>query len=255
MKRYAVSLFAIVGLLWSFGFVVAADDSASKKLSAEEILKKVDYEINKYADQYMKIKLMVKSKELGKREKIFEMYQKGDEKRLIRFLSPGDVKGMAVLITGPKKLYVYLPKMHKVRKVAANNLNQNFAGSDFTQNDMSQTNYSRDFVPTLEKEDADYYYLKCVPKPGTEFDYSYARFKIGKKDWTIWEITYYKGDEPVRRMSNREMTDYNGLKRVRYVEMKNLRTGHTSVLEILEFKANMGLKDSMFTTRYLQWGR
>ena len=229
---------------------------AAKKLTATEILAKADKTVAGFDDQYMKIRLTVSGEKSGEREKLFEIYQKGTKKRLIHFLAPGDVKGMAVLVKDPTHVYAYLPRMKKVRRVATHNMSQSFAGSDFTSDDMAVASYAEAYSATLTKEDDKYYYIKGVPNPDTATDFDYLTFKVGKDPrFLIWEIGYYKGDEMVRRFTMEDPTNFDGKDAFRFkrVTMKNMRTNHESIMDIMEFKVNQGLKNKMFTERYMQW--
>ncbi|NIM57731.1 MAG: outer membrane lipoprotein-sorting protein, partial [Candidatus Aminicenantes bacterium] len=64
------------------------------------------------------------------------MLQKGSEKRMIKFLSPADQKGIAFLDLPNDMMYLYLPAFKKVRRIAAHIKNQKFAGTDMTYDDL-----------------------------------------------------------------------------------------------------------------------
>ena len=99
--------------------------------SAATILKKSDDEVNNFKDQEYVTRMTLLAAD-GKVEKVIEMkiQQKGGDKRLVRFVKPGDVKGLSVLVEGGNT-YVYLPQFNKTRRVAAHTSKQSFMGTDF----------------------------------------------------------------------------------------------------------------------------
>jgi len=249
------TLFAALAATGAFLMLAAADDAPANTMTAEQILKKAE-EINfGYKDQYMKDKMTIKAKDGSIRERLFDLYQKGNETRLIRFLSPGEVKGMSILIKDHSNIYVYLPDMKKIRKVAANNMSQGVAGSDFTNDDMAQTSWTRDYSPTIEKEDAESWTLRCLPKPSFKSEFTSVLIKVEKKENRITEFHYFKGDKEIKQMVMTELKEFHpGAKIFSKVTLTNHVTGGVSEIELLDFKVNQGLKDDMFTERYLQWG-
>ena len=63
------------------------------------------------------------------REGRFLMLQNSGDKRLLRFLSPADMRNTAMLALGKGELYVYLPADRRVRRLGTSALNQTFLGS------------------------------------------------------------------------------------------------------------------------------
>ncbi len=68
-------------------------------------------------------------------------YETKDEKRLIKFTEPASVKGIAFLSLPGDLMYVYLPSFRKIRRIATSVKNTNFAGTDFTYDELSTFKY------------------------------------------------------------------------------------------------------------------
>src|SRR4030042_2147588 len=65
-------------------------------------------------------------------------------KTMIKFISPADVKGTAMLIydyenTGDD-MWIYMPALRKTRRIVSTEKGKNFMGSEFTNADMSKPN-------------------------------------------------------------------------------------------------------------------
>ncbi len=241
-------LFLVVVLASS---LAAADDP---KLSAQEILTRMEATINGYADQRMEMKLTVVDTDGSKKSYDMTMFQKGDLKRMIQFTS-GEMKGMSTLVEDRNSVHVYLPGFKKVRRVAAHNMNQSLAGSDLTSEDMAQVSWANDWNVAIEKEDAASWHLALTPKAA---DSTYAKVvqRVEKKTFAQSESHYFnKAGEEVKRFINTDLTDFNGAWRFKNIVVSDPRTGHRTELEVKDFKVNQNLKDDLFTVRQLQWGK
>ena len=252
MERIAAYLpFLLALVLVSLGVPVHAEGP-----SADEILTKMDRQVNSFEDQEMDIKMTVFGTDGSSKSYAFNIKQKGDSKRLVRFLT-GEVKGMSVLSVDHSRMYVYLPGYKRVRPIAAHNMNQSLAGSDFSNADMAAASWPKLYTPKMHKEDEEFWYLELTPK-GEDLAYARVILKVGKKDFLQWGADYFneKG-ELVKQFRGDLPRKYSGLEVEWHslVEMTDPRTGHRTILEVLDIKFNQGLDDSVFTPRHLQWSR
>ncbi len=227
---------------------------AAPKLSAEEILKRMEALNNGFEDQKMEIRLNVIDGDGGKKSYDMTMFQKGTTKRLVQFTS-GELKGMSTLVESRDQVHVYLPGFKKVRRVAAHNMNQSVAGSDLSSEDMAQVSWLEGWNLKLEKEDDASYWLLLTPKSP---DSSYARVqhRVAKDTFAQKESHYFnKAGEEVKRFVNTDFKDWGGVMRHRVITVSDPRTKRKTEMELQSFSVNQGLKDSLFTVRELQWGK
>ena len=238
------------------GLITPTAGRAREALDAAAILAGMDKAISGYEDQKMVVTMSVHDVDGGSKSYDFTTWQKGRDKRLIRFTS-GEIKGMATLIEGAERMYVYLPGFKKVRRVAAHNMNQSFAGSDFTNNDMSNMDWSQAHTPVIESQDARSWTLKATVKEGQDLGYVWARLVVLKDGFYQERVEYFdaKG-EMTKLMTTDDLRSWKDeVKRYTIVTLGDPRTGHKTSLTIREFEVNQGLKESMFSKRRLQWGR
>jgi len=242
-----VATVTVLGLWVSFAFAQQED--------AQKILEKMDAVNYGYDDQTMELRYTIRDFDGSEKQYDIVMYQKGTNKRLIRFTS-GEVKGMATLVVGPSRMFVYLPGYNKVRRVAPHAMSQTFAGSDFTMDEISNPTYSPRYNAKLLKEDDNFWYLELVPKEGEKPLYPKVHVAVQKGTYWQGETTYFDASgAKVKVMTCSEPKDFGGLRRNSVIVLRDVRTGHSTRLDILSFKVNQGLKDSMFTERELIWGR
>ena len=120
-KVILLSLF-VLGVVM-FAFQGMAEDT---QLTATQILEKVDDVINAPKDQDIKIKLILIDKNGKESMREMSMLQKGSDKRLVKFLSPADQRGIAFLSLPNDVMYLYLPAFKKTRRIASHIKNNKF---------------------------------------------------------------------------------------------------------------------------------
>jgi len=185
----------------------------------------------------------------------FTIQQKGERMRMIRMLS-GELKGMSTLVEDRDRIYVYLPGFKKVRRVAAHNMNQTFAGSDFTNDDMAATTWADEYDATIARQDATTWTLRCTPKPGSKAQHPEAMVTVAKTGYYQVEVEYRDAaGTPVRSQKARDLKQFGNVERYSTVVMRDERTGHQTTLTIRDFRVNRGLADGIFSQRQLEWGR
>ncbi|MBI5528559.1 MAG: outer membrane lipoprotein-sorting protein [Deltaproteobacteria bacterium] len=230
------------------------DDDAK---TAGGILKKSDDVVSNYQDQEFHTRMTLKTGD-GKVEKVIEMkiQQKGQNKRLVRFLKPGDVKGLSVLVLDPNTTYVYLPQFNKTRRVAAHTSKQSFMGTDFTEQEMDIIRYDEKFEPALVKKDGHEYVLWLTPKKGAEFSFAYIMMWIDEATGFQNKMEYYNAENvKLKTQSRGEVKTLDGVVTQTKVVMTDHIKKHSTEIEILSNKENQGLKDDLFTQRNLEWGK
>lgn len=192
-----------------------------------------------------------------------------DAKRLIRFTAPADIKGTNILVhehrDGNDDIWTYLPAMKKVRRLISSNKKDSFVGTDFSYHDIV-TPRVRDYSHTLLKQEAingiPCYVIESIPRTEQiKRDTGYAK-----------TITWIRTDTFVR--SKAELFDMSGrlgkimnvgaikeMDRQRNkwltekVEMRNVLTGHVTIIEFKDIIADASISDDLFAPNRLDQER
>jgi outer membrane lipoprotein-sorting protein len=219
--------------------------------TGEELLKKADATANNCKDQRILITMTIEGNGQKKQARL-ETMEKGGTKRLIRFLAPGDVKGMQVLMDG-EAMYVYLPQFQKVRRVASHAKQQGIMDSDFTNDDMGSLTFAQTYnAEILDQNDANYH-LKLTPKPGAEVSVEALDMMIDKATTVITKIEYVVGGKTVRRQTRSNVkTLPGGFYRPMTITMEDLTKAHKTTMTLEDIKINTGLPDTLFTKQQLE---
>lgn len=246
--------------------------AGEKQRTADEILEKVDNLLNAPRDQDLSIKLILTDKDGRERIRTMRMLQKGSDKRMIRFLSPADQRGIAFLSLPDDVMHLYLPAFKKTRRIASHVKNRRFAGTDFTYEDLEAKRYSEKYVPKLlgtktreclilEKDgektewvakEIDHYLLQLNPREDVRTDYSKLIAWIRTDNFYPTKIEFYdKGNELYKVLIAEKIKKVDGYWVAMETTMENLEREHKTTMIIEEVKFDSGLSKDKFTKRYL----
>ncbi len=218
-----------------------------------EILRRVDATMSAWKDQEMTATLILVERGGGKRERTLQIFQKGPDRRLARFLTPADQKGIGVLTLPDGSIYLYLPAYRKVRRIAGHVRNSSFAGTDFSYADMEARQYARHYDAVLLDGAGDRWRLELTPRPSADTAYSRLRVEVRKDNAFPVLIEYYDAQgNAAKRLTSRSIERIGGYWIAREMEMEDLRSGHRTRLLVQEVRFDTGVADGFFSQRTLE---
>lgn len=237
-------LFASIVLIFTASCCFALDPHG--------IVKRGDEVANAPKDAHILSTMILIDSKGTRSERKSEMYQKGTEKRLVRFLSPADQKGIGFLTLPDDIMHLYLPAFHKVRQIASHVKNQNFAGTDLTYEDLSEFELAGAHRVELVRETDSEWIIKLFPNDTAGKDYTYLHIHYGKDNNYPLLVEYFDGMDNIwKTIARTQLERINGYWTARKLEVKNLDKNHTTINRIDEVEYDIGLDDSIFTKRYL----
>ena len=189
-----------------------------------------------------------------------------DQKRLIRFLAPADVKGTATLLIehsdGDDDIWIYLPALHKVRRLVASNKKDSFVGTDFSYGDIighRVDDWTYTYVGSEDVDGAKCHVIEALPKTpdvGTNSGYGKRKLWIRADNYVAVKGEYADtGGSPVKQFSARDVREIDPTEhkwQAFHLEMKNTQTGHSTEIDFGKLEVGVGLDDEQFTERYLE---
>ncbi|MFH0757809.1 MAG: outer membrane lipoprotein-sorting protein [Bacteroidota bacterium] len=217
---------------------------------APTILKKMDAVLYAPADMTGTHRLILIDKNGKQETREANIMQKGTDKRILRFTAPASQAGIAVLALPGDIMYMYLPAFGKERRIAGSVKNQNFAGTDFSYDDMEPIPYADKYTPELVQTEGNLFVLKLIPKGAS--DYSKIIASINQTDYYPESMAYYdKGNNKVKEAK------YTFEKKGKYwstseIEMTDLKKNHITRMQMSDVKYDTGLSDDEFTVRKLK---
>lgn len=214
-----------------------------------EILKKLDQVMFSAKDLTAGNKIIITAK-TGKQEvRESIVLQKGNDMRLFRFTSPASQAGIAMLSLPNDVMYIYMPAFGKERRISSSVKSQKFAGTDFSYDDLQAQPYSEKYTSKLINTTSNAYILELIPK--VKGDYSKMEATIHKTEYyPISTVVYDKNGDKIKE------TKYTFKKVGAFwcpieIEMKDLKKGSTTKIQMTNPQYDKGLSDSEFTIRKL----
>jgi outer membrane lipoprotein-sorting protein len=239
---------------------------AQERLSAEAIVARADL-VSHYAGDDMKARVLMRLINKQGKERIREMTmlrldreEGGEQKYFLYFHQPGDVRDMTFMVwKHPQRddeRWLFIPAIKLVRRIAANDKRSSFVGSDFTYEDISGREVEEDTHTLLREEKLNakpVFVIRSVPKEEKSVDFSYRLTWIDKENFVLWREEYYdKRDELYKVFTADEVKQVQGLWTAIKRTMKNVQNAHRTETTFLKLEYNVGLKDSLFSERYLR---
>ena len=187
----------------------------------------------------------------------------GVSKTIIKFLSPADVKGTAMLIYDHQDqaddMWIYLPALRKTRRIIASEKGKSFMGSEFTNADMSKPDMDDFTYKTLSKENYEgklCWKIESVCKNEAieeENGFQKRISWIEDKTWLVRKIEFYDAFGDLHKVQR--IKDYkkqaNGKFFAFYMEKENVQNDRKSVLTISKFQSNSVMKEAAFAPALL----
>ena len=242
--RKNISL-SIIAMLAAVSCIYASDPI--------QILSTMEDTLNAPVDREVTMTMQLISADGETKERELSILQKGSEKRLIRFLSPADTRGVGFLVLEDDMMYLYMPAFAKVRRIASHVKNENFMGTDFTYDDMAQSDYLENYTPTIQEESDDYYMLNLIPKPDSEIDYGHLIMWVNRQTMLPYKVEFYDTAANLLKVLTQTNTErIDGYLTPTHLEMHNVQDDHKTIMDLENVVHDQGLPDSRFTQRYLK---
>jgi len=220
--------------------------------NANAILKKMDEVLYACKDQTVKIEMVIIDRAGKESVREAETIQKGNSMRLFRFTAPAAQAGIAFLSLPGEIMYLYLPAYGKERRIASHIKNQNFAGTDFSYEDMESKLYSERYDAVSVKEEGDTYILELKPKPENKGGYPKLVVTVRKDNFYPVHVTYFdKAGKSIKELTNSRIEKKGKYWVATDFEMKDLTKGTRSRMIINEIVFDQNLSDEEFTVRKL----
>jgi outer membrane lipoprotein-sorting protein len=230
--------------------IVTGSMFSANAQDASTILKKMDNVMYSPKDQSGKNKIILIDK-AGKQEiREATIQQKGTAQRMFRFTAPASQAGIAVLSLPNDVMYLYLPSFGKERRISTSAKNQNFAGTDFSYDDMESKPYSDKYTPKLLKTETNVFVLELTPKSTS--DYSKLIVNINKTNYYPESMEYYdKGNTKIKeaKYTFKKVGNYWNASEI---EMSDIKKNHKTKMQMSDVKYDTGLSDDDFSVRKLK---
>jgi hypothetical protein len=189
-----------------------------------------------------------------------------DNRRVIRFLSPADVRNTTTLLVEhankDDEIWVYLPTLKKARRLASNNKKSSFVGTDLSYGDMvgHRTQEWKNILLREEShEGIPCYVIESIPKTSTvasDSGYSKRVSWVAKDNFVALRVDFFDPSGNLLKVaenSDLKLVDARQKKwQAMSVKITNHQTDHTTLILFDKFVANTNVAETNFSVRYLE---
>lgn len=208
--------------------------------------------------------LTVVNKEGKVRKKGWKSFREGyagDARNLTRFTDPPEVKGVGFLsLAHPEKnpdQWLYLPSMKRERRIAAQDRDASFVGTDFNYEDMEEFDHEKYKVALQGEQSVEgqpCYVIEAIPlEKGGKSVYE-KKILYLRKDilYLLREDLYRKGDkEPSKHLILSDIQNIDGHWVARKMEISDLRKGSKTTVLLKEVAFDRPQAVNRFTLQNL----
>ncbi len=187
-----------------------------------------------------------------------------DTKKMMFFTYPGDVKGTGFLTWDYDQIgkedakWLYLPAMKKTRRISGSSSKTDyFMGTDFTYDDMGSRHIDEDKHTLLREEMKDGHKCWVVESVPVDKHEIYSR----KVTWirqdclvAVCAEYYDKLNKLHRLLTISEIKKIQDFWTICKMEMKNVQTGHSTVIEVKNTQYDVKIDKDLFTVAKLEKG-
>jgi len=194
------------------------------------------------------------------REITIAAWTRGREDALIRFVAPPKDAGTATLKKG-ERMWTYAPKIGREIRLPSSMMSQQWAGSDFSYNDLSRTDsylryYDLSITADAQSDGHRVYTVDMIPDDDAPVVWGKETLELRDDHVVLRHVFFDQGMEPLKEMRTLEIGELGG--RVIPMTMRMARFGEDdSWTEIRYLSADFeaDVNDDMFTTFALRSGR
>ncbi len=190
---------------------------------------------------------------------------KAGDKRLVRFTYPNDIRNTGFLVwehpDGDDERFLYLPALGRVRRIAGEEKQESFVGSDLSYEDIGGRDFA-DYTYAFAGGDTAWkapdgsshpaWRLESRAKdPGA--DYPRAISLVRKDNFVVVHADVYNArDERVKQFDVKRLEQIDGIWTVLSLSVENERDRTQTELDTTSIEYNVGLTDADFTRRQLE---
>lgn len=249
--------FHIASLTMITALLIGVSPTASADPKGEKILRQIDTNMTLAQDQHFIQDCVTQIPGKEPIKQVMDVHIKGTTFRRVEYLSPGDIKGMRVLVLSDDNVYTYLPAYRKVRRLANHVKDQGFMGTNFSAKDIGTVIYDPVYKAKFIKEDAKHWVISCRRREGKKTPYTRIDIDV-QKDLNLPSELRYFNDKGVN-IKTEQRTGYSCKGKIcvpKTLKMIDHRRNDAwTAITWTTWEVNTGVKKSFFSLRKLQRGR
>jgi hypothetical protein len=183
----------------------------------------------------------------------------GSSKSVLRFNTPAEVKGVALLVVNhPDRAsdqWMWTPAIERERRIALQDRSTRFFGTDFSFEDLEERDVNQYEYVLLGDDSVDgasCWKIQSQPKEAKSSQYTRSIVWVRKDNYAVARIENFIRDQTVRRLVYSSIENVQGIWTARQLEMFDLRRGSRTRLTLDKLQYNVPMKDDDFTLQAIR---
>jgi outer membrane lipoprotein-sorting protein len=184
-------------------------------------------------------------------------WSEGDTLSLVRITAPKKDNGNGTLLKN-KDMWTYLPKINRIIKIPSSMMSQGWAGSDFSNKDISKSTdildqYDHSLSAETQENGHTVYTIAAIPHEDAPIVWGKEVLKI-RDDFVLLEEQYWDQDgKLVKVMQARDIVEMGGRTVARVLRMGKVDSPHEwTELTVSEIQFDLDLPAGIFTLSNLR---
>jgi hypothetical protein len=240
---------------------IAAPRGADSVEDARAIVEEAQRRTETKSHQYEGLLQMfdAKGKATEKRWTFERLGSHGHSKVVVRFTSPAEVKGVALLIVNhPDRAsdqWMWTPAIERERRIATQDRSTRFFGTDFSFEDLEERDvdqYEYSMLGSETIDGASCWKIQWTPKQSRSSQYSRSTGWIRKDNYVLARLDNYVKDEVVKQVKYSTIENIQGIWTARELKMTDLRRGTLTRLHLDQVSYGRPAKEEDFTLQALK---
>jgi Outer membrane lipoprotein-sorting protein len=185
----------------------------------------------------------------------------GASKAILRFTTPAEVKGVALLIVNhtdrASDQWMWTPAIERDRRIATQDRSTRFFGTDFSfedleERDVDQFDYKLAGDDTIDGSAC--WKIESKPKEAKSSQYTSSLVWVRKDNYVVAQIEDYSKDKLIRRIHYSDIQNVGGVWTPRTVEVFDANRKSRTVLKLEKLEYNLPMQHEEFTLEALRRG-
>ena len=173
-----------------------------------------------------------------------------------RFKKPSDVRKMVFMVhkhvDADDDRWLYLPALDLVKRIAASDKHTSFVGSNYLYEDISGRSITEDIHKLVDSTDR-FFVIKNTPKNPDNVEFSSYTVWIDKTTFLPMKTVYLdKNGKEYRVVEALEVQNFGGIPTVTVSRATDIAAGSSTLAEFKAIRYNIGLKENIFSERFLR---
>jgi hypothetical protein len=185
----------------------------------------------------------------------------GASKAILRFTTPAEVKGVALLIVNhtdrASDQWMWTPAIERDRRIATQDRSTRFFGTDFSFEDLEERDVDQFDYKLAGDDNIDgsaCWKIESKPKEAKSSQYTSSLVWVRKDNYVVAQIEDYSKDKLIRRIHYSDIQNVGGVWTPRTVEVFDANRKSRTVLKLEKLEYNLPMKDEDFTLEALRRG-